>query len=84
MKNKIDDLRDHLFSTIEALRDEDKPMDLARAREIANVARVIVDSAKVEVEFLNVTGATRSTNFLPIEEGEEKSGPRAKLLQGSK
>lgn len=69
MKNKIDDLRNHLFATLEALRDEENPMDLARAREVANVARVIVDSAKVEVEFLNVTGA-RGTGFLPTEDDD--------------
>ena len=66
MRNTIEDLRNHLFATLEALRDDEKPMDLARAREVANVARVIVDSAKVEVEFLEVTGAVRSTKFLPV------------------
>jgi hypothetical protein len=69
VKNKIDDLRNHLFETLEALKDEEKPMDLARARAIADVARVIVESAKVEVNFLNVTGAVRGTGFLP--DGEE-------------
>jgi hypothetical protein len=73
-KNQIEDLRNHLFETLEALRDKTNPMDLARAREVANVGRVIVDSAKVEVEFLKVTGATKSTDFLPIEEDEP--GPR--------
>lgn len=66
-KNKIEDLRDHLFETLEALKDDEKPMDIKRAQAIAHVARTIIDSAKVEVEFLKVTGATRSTNFLPIE-----------------
>jgi hypothetical protein len=75
MKNKIEDLRDHLFATLEALRDEEKPMDLARAREIANVARVVVDSAKVEVQFLQATGATKSTDFLPAED-EPRPRPR--------
>jgi hypothetical protein len=64
-KNKIDDLRNHLFETLEALKDEDKPMELDRAKAIADVARVIVDSAKVEVDFLKVTGAMKSTEFLP-------------------
>ncbi len=68
MKNRIEDLRNHLFETLEALRDEEKPMELARASEIANVARVIVDSAKVEVSFLKVTGALRATNFIPLVE----------------
>lgn len=64
-KNKIDDLRNHLFETLEALKDPDKPMDLDRARAVADVARVIVDTAKVENDFLKVTGASQSTDFLP-------------------
>jgi len=64
--NKIDDLRNHLFETLEALKDDEKPLDIARARAIADVAKVIVESAKVEVDFLKVTGALRSTNFLPV------------------
>lgn len=71
--NKIDDLRNHLFETLEALKDKDEPMDLDRARAVADVARVIVDSAKVEVDFLKVTGALRSTNFLP--DGDEAKPP---------
>lgn len=71
MRNKINDLRNHLFATLEALRDEEKPMDLARAREVANVARVIVDSAKVEVEFVKATGERSGTGFMPLEETEE-------------
>jgi len=64
-KNKIEDLRNHLFETLEKLHDDEKPMDIARARAIADVAKVIVESAKVEVTFLKVTGALTSTNFLP-------------------
>ncbi len=67
MKNKIDDLRNHLFETLEALKDEEKPMELDRAKAIADVARVIVESAKVEVAFLEVTGALQSTDFLSVE-----------------
>lgn len=69
MQNKIDDLRNHLFATLEALQDDEKPMDLARAKAIADVAKVIVDSAKVEVDFLKVTGAVKSTDFLPCDDG---------------
>lgn len=78
-RNKIDDLRNHLFETLEALKDEDKPMDLDRARAVAEVAKVIVESAKVEVNFLKVTGAIRSTNFLPMDGDEQPAAPRAQL-----
>ena len=74
-KNKIEDLRNHLFETLEALRSEEKPMELERASVIANVAKVIVESAKVEVAFVKATGALKSTDFLPIEE-DEVTGPR--------
>lgn len=76
-KNKMNDLRDHLFATLESLRDEDKPMDLDRAKAVADVARVLIDSAKVEVDFLRVTGASKSTDFLP--DGDEVQAPRPKL-----
>jgi len=78
MKNKIGDLRNHLFETLEALKDEEKPMDIARAQAVANVAKVIVDSAKVEVNFLKVTGALRSSDFLPTDVDEPgHARPRA-------
>jgi hypothetical protein len=65
MANTIDDLRSHLFETLAALKDKDAPMDLDRAQAVAEVAKVIVESAKVEVSFLKVTGALKSTGFLP-------------------
>lgn len=63
MKNKIDDLRNHLFATIEALQDKDDPMDLDRAKAIADVAQVIINSAKVEVDYINKVGGI-GTNFI--------------------
>jgi len=79
MKNKIEDLRNHLFETIEALKDPDKPMDLERARAVADVSKVIIDSAKVEVDFLRVTGQAKGSGFIPEERqltpGEEGSRP---------
>lgn len=69
-KNKIEDLRDHLFATLEALSDEEKPMELARATAIADVARAVIESAKVEVEYLKVTGQLEGTGFIPQETDE--------------
>ena len=60
MKNKIEDLRNHLFVTIESLLDKDEPMDIERAKAVAEVAQVIVNSAKVEVDFIAKTGAVGS------------------------
>lgn len=66
MKNKIEDLRDHLFATLEALRDEEKPMDLDRAKTIAEVAQALINSAKAEVEYLRETGG-KGSGFIPNE-----------------
>ena len=67
MKNRIEDLRNHLFATIEALSDQEDPMELERAKAISEVAQTIINSAKVEVEFLKVTERDRDTGFLSNE-----------------
>lgn len=64
-KNKIEDLRNHLFVTLENLLDEDTPMEIERAKAIAEVAQVIVNSAKIEVDFLRTTNRHDGSGFLP-------------------
>lgn len=66
MKNKMSDLRNHLFVTIESLLDDDNPMDLERARAVADVAQVLVNSAKIEVEHMKVAGRITGTDFIPL------------------
>lgn len=61
----INHLREQLFETLAALRDKEHPMDLDRAKTVANVAQVIVDSARVEVEMARVTGGRIGSDFLP-------------------
>jgi hypothetical protein len=56
----IDQLRTHLMDTLAALRDRDNPMEVDRARAVAQVATVLVETAKVEVEFLRVTNSDKS------------------------
>ena len=60
MKNTMVDLRNHLFATIEALLDQDNPMDLERAKAVADTSQVIINSAKVETDFLKAVGGTGS------------------------
>lgn len=64
-RNKIEDLRNHLFETLEKLHDKVEPMELDRAKAIADVAQVIVNSAKVEVDFIKATGRDQGTGFIP-------------------
>jgi hypothetical protein len=67
-KNKLKDLRDHLFETLEALKDPDNPMELERAKVISDVAQTIINSAKVEVDLVKVVGGhTPPASFFEIE-----------------
>lgn len=66
-KNRIEDLRNHLFATLEALQDVDAPMEIERAKTIADVAQVIINSAKIEVDFIRATGISQGTGFIPGE-----------------
>ena len=69
MKNKIEDLRNHLFAALEALGDKENPMEIERAHAIADVAQTIINSAKVEVDYMKIAGG-RSSEFLGLPEGE--------------
>ena len=66
-KNKIQDLRDHLFETIEMLKDGD--MEIDKARAIAEVAQVIVNSAKIEVDYIKAIDAMNGTGFIQADNG---------------
>lgn len=74
MHNTIEDLRTHLFDTLRDLRDPKNPMDLERAKTVAKVAAVVIETAKVEVKFAEATGERIGTGFLPQ---AEPPGPRA-------
>jgi hypothetical protein len=63
MKNKMEDLRNHLFAQLERLGDETTPPskeEIERARAVSEVAKTLIDTARVEVDFLKVkTNAPR-------------------------
>lgn len=61
----IEQMRQHLMNTLVDLRDRANPMEPDRARAVADVARVMVDSAKVEVEYIKATGAPKSDFIEP-------------------
>lgn len=79
MKNKIEDLRNHLFSALEGLADKENPMPLDRARAIADVAQVIVNSAKVEADLIKHTNGAGS-GFIPLEAKPEASGTNVRKI----
>ena len=60
MSYKIEDLRNTLIDMIKTLNDKDAVVDLDRAKVAAELAQVVVNSAKAEVDFMRVTGGTGS------------------------
>lgn len=61
--NDIAALRSHLFSTLDALRDKENPMDIERAKAVCQVGDVIISSAKAEIDFARVNGSVDTQFF---------------------
>lgn len=64
----IRDLRERLFDAIDKV--SDGTMDLDRAQKVADLAQVIVNSAKAEVEHMKVA-ETAGTGFIPLARAQE-------------
>lgn len=60
----ITDLRGHLFAALRGLTDTKNPMDVDRARAVSDVAQVIINSAKVEIEHMKITGNEKGSGFI--------------------
>jgi hypothetical protein len=76
MKNKISDLRNHMFAALERLGNEELTEDqlkneIIRAQAISEVGKVIVESAKTEVMFAKLTGNKGAAPVAYLEEEEE-------------
>jgi hypothetical protein len=85
MKNKISDLRDHMFAALERLgneelSEEDLKKEISRSQAISEVGKVIVESAKTEVMYAKLTGrrGDEPTKFLEEDEPEPKKIERPK------
>jgi hypothetical protein len=68
-RNGMNDLRDHLFASLERLDNDNlTPEELAaeveKAQAVSNVANAIIQSAKIEVDFMKTTGMIASNSNL--------------------
>lgn len=52
-----------MFETLERLKDKDDPLELDRARAICEVSQALINSAKVEVQFLKEVGGLPENGF---------------------
>lgn len=68
-KNKLSDLRGHLFDVIERLKDPkaDQPMDTKTAEAICLAAKRLVETAEVELQFREQIGRDlEASEFLEL------------------
>jgi hypothetical protein len=68
-RNKINDLRDHLFSALERLDNdelttEELNKEIEKAQAVAQIGSVIIQSAKIEIDYLKATGMIESSSEL--------------------
>ena len=57
-RKTLDDLRAALFATLEGVKDGS--IDLDKARAVNELGKTLVDTAKVEVDYLRATGGGES------------------------
>jgi ribosomal protein L17 len=68
-RNKLSDVRDHIFMALERLSDETLTNDqvnveVDKAKAISQLAGTLIQSAKVEIDFINATGVMESQSDL--------------------
>ena len=79
MKN-INDLRTTLFETIQDVRSG--KIDKDHAKLVVDIGQVLVNTAKVEVDFIKATGETNGTGFVAITNETEVIENTNKLPDG--
>jgi hypothetical protein len=65
--NNITDLRQHLFDALRGLSDKQNPLDIDRAKAVAEVSQTIINSVRAETEHMKVTGQNTATGFIPAQ-----------------
>lgn len=70
----IHSLRAHLFAEMAALREGKPGASVERAKAVSEIAQTIINTAKVELEFMRQTDRT-TTEFIPVQSAKQiKSG----------
>jgi hypothetical protein len=82
-KNKLSDLRDHLFAQLERLGDDDvQQIDIDKANAASNISKEILNSAKIEYQYLTKFGGKSSKFIEELNLNESDTNP--KYLDGGK
>ena len=62
MSKNINDLREVLFDTLQQLKSG--KMTVEHAKAMSDVAQTIINTAKVEIDYIKATGNERTTDFI--------------------
>lgn len=76
--NQITDLRDMLFAQMRKISDPDCKLEkeIMRADALVNVSGQIINSIKVEVDMMRVTGSLSNSGIVPITDKLLNDGKR--------
>jgi hypothetical protein len=78
--NTLGNLRSTLFETLDQLKKGDEKMPIDRAKAIVEVSDAIINTAKVELQFLKDVGGDRFPDLIKPEEArhflEQENDPR--------
>lgn len=70
----IDQVRSALLDTLSALRNTTNPIDLDRVKAMVAVSNTLVDTARVENDYLKLTGQSRSAFLADKSDGIPRIG----------
>jgi hypothetical protein len=62
MSKTINDLRDALFETLQAVKSGEMALD--RAKAMTDIGQAIINTAKVEVDYIRATGGDAQSKFI--------------------
>lgn len=61
----IADLRKRLFDSLDDLSDKNaSPETIARAKAVSDIAQTLINTVKVEIDYIRATGGQGGTGFL--------------------
>jgi hypothetical protein len=63
-KNNLFELRGHLFDVLRGLKGKSDTATLANARAVTDVAQTLINSARVEVDYIRATDRIEGSTFL--------------------
>ena len=79
MANDITGLRDILFEELRSLGKDATSADIERAKAKSDIAQTIINSAKVEIDFMKQADSATGTGFIPEAEKLPNGTTRSQL-----